>query len=162
MVIFCCVYIRIMLIHSDVDGQLCCFYLLIIVTNSSLSVGLQISLWDLDLNSFGCACWAKLLQLCLTLYDLLCPWDSPGKNIEVGCHALLQGIFPTQGSNLHLFCLLLWEVGSLSLAPPGKPTILLDIFPQMGLPVKRSFETSVQILAVPCVSCVSSSKALFS
>ena len=27
------------------------------------------------------------------------PWDSPGKNIEVGCHALLQGIFPTQGLN---------------------------------------------------------------
>ena len=23
--------------------------------------------------------------------------DSPGKNSEVGCHALLQGIFPTQG-----------------------------------------------------------------
>ena len=27
---------------------------------------------------------------------LLCPWDSPGKNTGVGCHALLQGIFPTQ------------------------------------------------------------------
>ena len=26
---------------------------------------------------------------------LLCPWDSPGKNTEVGCHALFQGIFPT-------------------------------------------------------------------
>ena len=25
--------------------------------------------------------------------------DSPGKNIGVGCHALLQGIFPTQGLN---------------------------------------------------------------
>ena len=25
--------------------------------------------------------------------------DSPGKNTGVGCHALLQGIFPTQGSN---------------------------------------------------------------
>ena len=30
---------------------------------------------------------------------LLCPWDSPGKNTGVGCHALLHGIFPTQGSN---------------------------------------------------------------
>ena len=30
---------------------------------------------------------------------LLCPWDSPGKNTGVGCHALLQEIFPTQGSN---------------------------------------------------------------
>ena len=30
---------------------------------------------------------------------LLCPWDSPGKNIGVGCHFLLQEIFPTQESN---------------------------------------------------------------
>ena len=37
---------------------------------------------------------------------LLCPWDSPGKNIRVSCHALLQGIFPTQGLNPHLLCLL--------------------------------------------------------
>ena len=29
----------------------------------------------------------------------LCQWDSSGKNTGVGCHALLQGIFPTQGSN---------------------------------------------------------------
>ena len=28
---------------------------------------------------------------------LLCPWDSPGKSTGVGCHFLLQGIFPTQG-----------------------------------------------------------------
>ena len=26
----------------------------------------------------------------------LCQWDSPDKNTGVGCHALLQGIFPTQ------------------------------------------------------------------
>ena len=52
---------------------------------------------------------------------LLCPWDSPGKNTGVGCPALLQGIFWTQGSNQRLLCLLHWQVGSLSLAPPGKP-----------------------------------------
>ena len=33
---------------------------------------------------------------------LLCPWNSPGKNTGVGCHDLLQGIFPTQGSNPYL------------------------------------------------------------
>ena len=33
---------------------------------------------------------------------LFCPWDLQGKNIGVGCHALLQGIFLTQGSNLGL------------------------------------------------------------
>ena len=36
------------------------------------------------------------------LARLLCPWNSLGKNPVVGCHALLQGIFPTQGSNLGL------------------------------------------------------------
>ena len=30
---------------------------------------------------------------------LLCPWDFLGKNNGVGCHFLLTGIFPTQGSN---------------------------------------------------------------
>ena len=35
--------------------------------------------------------------------------------------ALLQGIFPTWGSNPHLLGLLHWQVGSLSLGPPRKP-----------------------------------------
>ena len=30
----------------------------------------------------------------------LCSWDSPGKNTGVGCHSLLQGIFPAQGSHV--------------------------------------------------------------
>ena len=30
------------------------------------------------------------------------PWDSPGRNTGVGCHFLLQGIFPTEGSYLGL------------------------------------------------------------
>ena len=30
---------------------------------------------------------------------LLCPWNSLSENTGVGCYALLQGIFPTQGSN---------------------------------------------------------------
>ena len=37
---------------------------------------------------------------------LLSPWDVSGKNTGVGCHFLLQGIFPTQESNCHLLCLL--------------------------------------------------------
>ena len=44
-------------------------------------------------------------QLCPTLCDptrLLCPWDFPGKGTGIGYHFLLQGIFPTQGSNLGL------------------------------------------------------------
>ena len=57
---------------------------------------------------------------------LLCPWDSPAKNTGVGCHALLQGIFQTQGSNPHLLCLLHWQTGSLPLALPGKPLLHRD------------------------------------
>ena len=30
---------------------------------------------------------------------LYSPWNSPGQNTGVGCHSLLQGIFPTQGLN---------------------------------------------------------------
>ena len=47
---------------------------------------------------------------------LLCPWDFPGKNTGVSCHALLQGIFPVQGSNPHL---LHWQVDSLPLSHQG-------------------------------------------
>ena len=43
----------------------------------------------------------------------------------VGCHALLQGIFPTQGSNLRLLRLLHWQAGSLPPALPGKPSSVL-------------------------------------
>ena len=46
---------------------------------------------------------------------------SPGKNTGVGSHALLQGIFLTQGLNPCLLCHLYWQVDSLPLAPPGKP-----------------------------------------
>ena len=48
---------------------------------------------------------------------LLCPWDSPGKNTGVGCHALLQGIFQTQGLNPGLPQL---QADSLLSEPPGK------------------------------------------
>ena len=51
---------------------------------------------------------------------LLCPWNFPGKNTGVGCRALLQEIFQTQGSNPHLLHLLHWQVGSLPLAPPQR------------------------------------------
>ena len=52
---------------------------------------------------------------------LLCSWDLPGKNTAVGCHFLLPGIFPNQGLNPHLLCLLPWQVGSLPLIYQGSP-----------------------------------------
>ena len=72
---------------------------------------------------------AKLLQSWLTLCDpvthslpgsFVCG-IFPGKDTGVGGHALLQGSFLTQGSNPHLLCLLLWQVGPSPPAPPGKP-----------------------------------------
>ena len=56
--------------------------------------------------------------LCSRLWsaELLCPWNSPGQNNGVGCHFLLQGIFPTQGSNLFLLCFLNWQVDFLPLS----------------------------------------------
>ena len=59
--------------------------------------------------------------------------DSPGKNTGSGCHALLQGIFPTQGSNLCLWSLLHWQVCSLPLAPPGKPMWNIKMLEQIRL-----------------------------
>ena len=47
------------------------------------------------------------------------PGDSPGQSTRVGCHALLQGIVPTQGYNPSLLCLLHWQAKSLPLSHPA-------------------------------------------
>ena len=44
------------------------------------------------------------------------PWHSPGKTAGVGCDFLLQVICLTQGWNLHLRCLLHWQVDPLPLS----------------------------------------------
>ena len=46
------------------------------------------------------------------------------KNAGVGCHVLLQRIFPTQELNPRLFCLMHWQAGSLPLAPSWKSIIM--------------------------------------
>ena len=79
---------------------------------------------------------AKSLQSCPTLCDSMdgslpdssVRGDSPDKNTGVSCHALLQGIFLTQGLNLHLLRLLHWQGGSLPLAPPAKLNIYKSIY----------------------------------
>ena len=76
-----------------------------------------------------CVCVSVLSHVWLSVTPwtvaarLLCPWDSPSNNTRVGCHFLLQGIFLTQGSKLHL---LHWLADSLSLSHLGSP----DGFPE--------------------------------
>ena len=68
-----------------------------------------------------CVCMhTKSLQSCPTLCDPMdcslpgssVQGDSPGKSTGVGCLAFLKGIFPTQGSNPCLLCLLHWQASS--------------------------------------------------
>ena len=62
---------------------------------------------SLSLTLSSACVWAKSLQSCLTLCDSMdrslpgssVHGDSPGRNTGAVCHSLLQGIFPTQGSN---------------------------------------------------------------
>ena len=69
---------------------------------------------------------SEVSQSCPTLCDpmeptrLLSPWNFPGKSTEVGCHFLLQGIFPTQGSNPGLPH---YRQALLPSEPPGNPYI---------------------------------------
>ena len=49
---------------------------------------------------YVCVCESlSHFQLFATPWMFLCPWDSPSENTGLGCHSLLQRIFPTQGWN---------------------------------------------------------------
>ena len=77
---------------------------------------------------YVCVCVCVCVCMHAYLVDQLCPTfcnpmdcsppgssvheDSPGKDTGVDCHALLQGIFLTQGLKLCLLCLLHWQAGS--------------------------------------------------
>ena len=82
-----------------------------------------------------CACLPSCfnhVQLFVTLWTVTplgssVNGDSSCKNTGVGCHALLQGIFPTQGSNSSLLSLLHWQAGSLPLVPPGKSPLCIAV-----------------------------------
>ena len=57
--------------------------------------------------NLGCSVNRSVVSDSLGLHGLsptrlLCPWNSPGKITGVDCRALLQGIFPAQGSNTYL------------------------------------------------------------
>ena len=75
-----------------------------IMTNTDISKWFQL---DIIVRFSENYVTVLVIQSCPTLQShglsptrLLCPWNSPGKNTWVDYHFLLQGIFPTQGSNL--------------------------------------------------------------
>ena len=56
---------------------------------------------------FSCSVMSNSLRLLgLSPARLLCPWEFSGKYTGMDFHFILQGIFQTQGSNLHPLCLL--------------------------------------------------------
>ena len=110
-------------IISDVEHLFMCLLAVCLMWRNGYLGLLTISFFPhflIGLFCFVIECMSRLYMcksVCLTLCDpmdytrLLCPWNSPGKNTGVGYHALLQGIFPTQGSNLSLLSLLHWQAG---------------------------------------------------
>ena len=80
-----------------------------------------------------CAC--LVTPSCLTFCDiyglyparLLCSQNFLGKNIGVNCHFLLQGIFPTQGLNPHLLCLLCCRQILYLLSHRGSPQYTMHV-----------------------------------
>ena len=71
---------------------------------------------------YGCCMQACQVTSVVSDFSLLCPWDFPGKDTGMGCHALFQEIFLTQGvtrEQTHIsYAYLLWQAGSLLLGPP--------------------------------------------
>ena len=78
---------------------------------------------------------------------LLCPWDLRGKNTGVGCHFLLQGIFPTQG--LHP-SLLLGRRILYHLVSPWFSVLFLE---PIYCPAKNNYSKSFTIFL--CYFCIS-------
>ena len=76
---------------------------------------------------YACACVCVCVQLYPTLFDTM-ECSLPGSSVPglfqariqkwVAIPFHLQGIFPIQGSDLSLLCLLHWQAGSLTLVSP--------------------------------------------
>ena len=76
----------------------------------------------------------------------LCPWDSPGKTTGAGGHALLQGSFLTQGSNLHV----LWHATMTGrrLAAPETQDGPLSM-PRANHPVRQKQQETSNVVSPP-------------
>ena len=66
-----------------------CSYTIKVLTLAAVNTSEDNSVWRVKV---------LVAQSCPSLW-LLCPWNSPGKITGVGYYAILQEIFPAQGSN---------------------------------------------------------------
>ena len=99
----------------------------IVITNNQKNLEKNIYIYIFFLLTQSCPTLCNPMD-CSCPHRLLCPWDFPGKNTEVGCHFLLQGIFLAQGSKPCFFCLLHFRQILYPLSHQGSP-LLQGIFP---------------------------------
>ena len=89
--------LRNLLPHQNVN--LCIYFLYQYKTLAFYFIPIIMSL---KVKSFHCVRLCDSVDYCLPGSSGNSPWGFSGKSTRVGCHFLLQGIFPTQGSNLGL------------------------------------------------------------
>ena len=87
-----------------------------LISKTNLCVGILLILYNE--NCIACVLsYFSRVQLGVTpltiVHQASLPWNFPGKNAGVDCHALLQGIFLTQRLKFHLLHLLHWQGSSL-------------------------------------------------
>ena len=112
-----------------------------------------------NLNPYCLVQASSVSKSCLTLCD---PMDNslPGSSVHeishvrVGYHFLLQGIFPTQGSNLRLLCLPHWQEDSLPMNHLGSsklfvPTYWINRIVRCFFWPRSSLKKITNILKVP-------------
>ena len=115
--------------------------------------------WEAPLPAARRSLWAATKTHCEVKWKLLClvwlfatprtihtsRWNSPGKNTGVGSLSLLQGIFPTQGSNpgLRYYRWILYQ-----LSHQGSPRMLEWVaFPFSSVSSRPRDQTGVSCLA---------------
>ena len=104
-------------------------------------------------------CSAKLLQLCDPM-DCSLPDSSVHGILQVrilewSAMSSSREIFPTQGWN-QVSCLLHWQVGSLPLAPPGKPFLVKAVglfWEARGPEFQQAFSSSPHSTSLPSAWC---------
>ena len=117
----------------DVFLELSCFFhcpadVGNLISGSSAFSKTSLNIWKFTVHVSRFSC----VQICNPM-----DYNPPGSSVprtlqarilEQAAMSYLQGIFPTQGSNSRLLCLLHRQVGSLPLVSPGKPNKAISVY----------------------------------